>query len=123
LTFHRIKPGFVIQGGDPSGNGTGGPGFSFDDEFNSTAIYSGNGQLAMANAGKDTNGSQFFVTIGAQRALDFNHTIFGQLVRGFDVLNAIDAVPTNPTTDKPLTPVVITSAELVPDVSDAVVTL
>src|SRR5262249_15400962 len=92
LTFHRIVPNFVVQGGDPSGDGTGGPGFKFDDEFNAQAIFSGNGQLAMANSGKDTNGSQFFVTIGPQRFLDFNHTIFGQLVRGFDILSRIAAV-------------------------------
>jgi peptidyl-prolyl cis-trans isomerase A (cyclophilin A) len=112
LTFHRVVPGFVIQGGDPAGNGTGGPGFAFDDEFNARAIFSGNGQLAMANAGKDTNGSQFFVSIGPQRALDFNHTIFGQLVRGFDVLSAIEHVPTD-ANNRPLTPVSITSARLV----------
>ena len=92
LTFHRVVPNFVIQGGDPNGNGTGGPGFTFDDEFNASAIYSGNGQLGLANSGPDTNGSQFFVTIGPQRALDFNQAIFGQLVRGFDILNEIDPV-------------------------------
>ena len=95
LTFHRIVPNFVIQGGDPLGNGTGGPGFQFDDEFHPDAIFSGDAQLAMANSGKDTNGSQFFVTIGPERHLDFNHTIFGQLVRGRDVLTAINAVATD----------------------------
>lgn len=122
LTFHRVVSGFVIQGGDPAGNGTGNPGFSFDDEFNSNAIFSGSGQLALANSGKDTNGSQFFVTIGAQRALDFNHAIFGQLVEGFNVLNAIAAVPVD-ANSKPLTPVTISSAEFVPDPTDGVVTL
>src|SRR5207244_1208301 len=92
LIFHRVVPNFVIQGGDPAGNGSGGPGFTFEDEFNPQAIFSGNGQLAMANSGKDTNGSQFFVTIGPQRFLDFNHTIFGQLVRGFNVMTAINSV-------------------------------
>jgi cyclophilin family peptidyl-prolyl cis-trans isomerase len=123
LTFHRVVPGFVIQGGDPAGNGTGGPGFTYDDEFNASAIFSGNGQLALANAGKDDNGSQFFVTLGAQRALDFNHVIFGQLVKGFDVLNAIDNAPNSGAPNNtPNSPIVITSAELIPDTTDAVVT-
>jgi cyclophilin family peptidyl-prolyl cis-trans isomerase/putative transposon-encoded protein len=119
LTFHRVVKNFVIQGGDPTGTGTGGPGFQFDDEFNASAIFSGNGQLAMANSGPDTNGSQFFVTIGPQRFLDFNYTIFGQLVQGFNVLDAINSVPVD-SNDKPLTPVVISSAEIVPDPTDAV---
>ena len=123
LTFHRIISGFMIQGGDPNGDGTGGPGFQYDDEFNPEAIFSGVGQLAMANSGKDTNGSQFFVTVGPQRSLDFDYTIFGQLERGFDVLNAINTVPTNPTNNRPLTPVVITSASIVPDPTDAVLIL
>jgi cyclophilin family peptidyl-prolyl cis-trans isomerase len=131
LTFHRVVNGFMIQGGDPAGNGTGGPGFTFDDEFNPNAIFSGSGQLALANSGKDTNGSQFFITDGPQRFLDFNHTIFGQLVRGFNVLHAIEATPvtlqdpTNPNSEvsKPVTPVVITSAAIVQDTTDAVFTL
>ena len=119
LTFHRVVPNFVIQGGDPNGNGTGGPGFTFDDEFNASAIYSGNGQLGLANSGPDTNGSQFFVTIGPQRDLDFNQAIFGQLVRGFNVLTAINQVPTD-SNNKPLTPVVISSAKIIQDTSDTV---
>lgn len=119
LTFHRVIPDFVIQGGDPAGNGTGGPGFQFDDEFNPLALFTGNGQLAMANSGKDTNGSQFFVTLGPQRSLDFNHTIFGQLVRGFDVAEAIANVPRG-ANDRPITPVVISDAEVVTNSSDAV---
>jgi cyclophilin family peptidyl-prolyl cis-trans isomerase len=122
LTFHRIVPNFVIQGGDPAGNGTGGPGFTFDDEFNSQLVYSGTGQLAMANTGKDSNGSQFFVTVGPQRPLDFNNAIFGQLVRGFDVLQKIDNVPTD-SNNKPLTPVVISNAQVVQDNTDTVITL
>jgi cyclophilin family peptidyl-prolyl cis-trans isomerase len=119
LTFHRVVPNFVIQGGDPNGNGTGGPGFTFEDEFNASAIYSGNGQLGLANSGPDTNGSQFFVTLGPQRALDFNQAIFGQLVRGFDVLTKIDQVPTD-ANNKPLTPVVISSAKIIQDTTDTV---
>lgn len=123
LTFHRIVRDFVIQGGDPRGDGTGGPGFQFNDEFVSDLIFSGNGQLAMANSGKDTNGSQFFVTVGPQRALDFNHTIYGQLVRGFNVLQAINQVQTNSSTGAPLTPVTITKAEIIQDTTDGVFTL
>jgi cyclophilin family peptidyl-prolyl cis-trans isomerase len=119
LTFHRVVPNFVIQGGDPSGNGTGGPGFTFEDEFNASAIYSGNGQLGFANTGPDTNGSQFFVTLGPQRILDFNQAIFGQLVRGFDVLTKIDQVPTD-SNNKPLTPVVISSAKIIQDTTATV---
>jgi len=127
LTFHRVIPNFVIQGGDPRGDGSGGPGFQYDDELKADAIFSGNGQLALANAGHDTNGSQFFVTVGPQRNLDFGYTLLGQLVRGFDVLNAIDRVPTSGSTgspaDRPLAPVVITSAAIVADPTDAVLTL
>jgi cyclophilin family peptidyl-prolyl cis-trans isomerase len=122
LTFHRVVSGFVIQGGDPNGDGTGGPGFMFDDEFNTTAIFSGNGQLAMANSGKDTNGSQFFITDGPQRALDFNHTIFGQLIRGFDVFKRIEAVPTG-ANNRPTTPVVITSASIIQNSTDTVLVI
>ena len=119
LTFHRVIKNFMIQGGDPKGNGTGGPGFSFDDEFNANAIFSGSGQLALANSGKDTNGSQFFVTTGPQRNLDFGYTIFGQLVSGFDVLNKIQDVSTSKT-DAPLTPVIISKATVIQDNTDAV---
>jgi cyclophilin family peptidyl-prolyl cis-trans isomerase len=119
LMFHRVVPNFVIQGGDPNGNGTGGPGFTFEDEFNASAIYSGNGQLGLANSGPDTNGSQFFVTIGPQRNLDFNQAIFGQLVRGFDVLTKINTVPTD-NSNKPVTPVVISRAKIIQDTTDTV---
>jgi cyclophilin family peptidyl-prolyl cis-trans isomerase len=122
LTFHRVVRNFVIQGGDPLGNGTGGPGFSFNDEYNADLIYTGDGQLAMANSGPDTNGSQFFITIGQQRFLDFNNAIFGQLIRGFNVRDAIAQVPVD-SNDKPLTPVVITSATIIQDNHDAVVLL
>lgn len=131
LTFHRVVNNFMIQGGDPAGNGSGGPGFNFDDEFNPQAIFSGTGQLAMANSGRDTNGSQFFITEGPQRFLDFNHTIFGQLVRGFDVLDAITSAsvvrqdPQNPQSElsKPASPIVISSARIVQNATDAVFTL
>ena len=84
--FHRVIAGFMNQGGDPLTNGTGGPVFTYDDEFNPQAIFSGNGQLALANSGPDTDGSQFFVTVAPYRYGDFEYTIFGQLVRGFNVL-------------------------------------
>lgn len=124
LTFHRIVPNFVIQGGDPAGNGSGGPNFRFDDEFDARAIFSGDGQLAMANSGKDTNGSQFFITTGSQRFLDFNHSIFGQLVRGFDVLRDVNDEPNSGSpSNSPLKPIIITSASFVENQTDAVLLL
>jgi cyclophilin family peptidyl-prolyl cis-trans isomerase len=122
LTFHRVISEFVIQGGDPSGTGGGGPDFRFEDEFHPDAIFTGNGQLAMANAGKDSNGSQFFITIGPQRFLDFNHTLFGQLLRGFDVIEKIRTVPTD-ANGMPLTPVVIERAGIIPNFTDSVLLL
>src|SRR5205807_1605596 len=120
--FHRVIKNFVSQAGDPTGTGSGGPGFTFDDEFNPQLVYSGNGQLGMANSGKDTNGSQFFVTVGPQRFLDFNQAIFGQLVRGFDVATAINNVAVD-SNDKPTTAVVISSATVIQDTTDAVIQL
>jgi cyclophilin family peptidyl-prolyl cis-trans isomerase len=120
--FHRVVTNFVIQGGDPDTNGTGGPVFRYDDEFNPQAIFSGNGQLALANSGKDTDGSQFFVTLGPQRFLDFGYTLFGQLERGFSVLTNIINTPVD-TNSRPLANVIITTASFVPDTSDTVLTL
>lgn len=119
LTFHRVINNFVIQGGDPAGNGTGGPGFQFDDEFTTLASFTGDGQLAMANSGKDTNGSQFFITEGPQQFLDFNHTIFGQLVRGFATRNAISDVPTDGSS-RPNIPVRISNVRIIQNTTDAV---
>ena len=119
LTFHRVVSGFVIQGGDPKGDGTGGPGFTFNDEIGPLSNFNGTGQLAMANSGPNTNGSQFFSTIGAQTSLNQKFTMFGQLVRGFDVENAIAQVPVD-SNDKPLTPVVIQSASIIADYTDTV---
>lgn len=120
--FHRVISKFVIQGGDPDTNGTGGPVFRYDDEFNPQAMYSGNGQLAVANSGKDTDGSQFFITAGPQRNLDFAYTLFGQLVRGFPVLTNINntAVDTN---SRPLADEIIQTAAYVTNTSDTVITL
>jgi cyclophilin family peptidyl-prolyl cis-trans isomerase len=120
--FHRVVSGSIIQGGDPNTNGTGGPVFRFDDEYYPKALFTGNGQLAMANSGKDTDGSQFFVTIGPQRSLDFSYTLFGQLLRGFNVLTNIEHVAANGAS-RPRADVIITRASLVPDTSDTVLTL
>lgn len=89
LTFHRVVPGFVVQGGDPTGTGRGGPGYRFPDEFASGLRHDGPGWLSMANSGPDTNGSQFFVTLGEARYLDYVHSIFGRVVRGAEVLPQI----------------------------------
>ena len=120
--FHRVIAGFMIQGGDPLTNGLGGPVFRYNDEFNPQAIFSGNGQLALANSGKDTDGSQFFVTVAPYRYGDFGYTIFGQLLRGFNVLSNINntAVDAN---SRPLADVIITQASLVPNHFDTVLTL
>jgi peptidyl-prolyl cis-trans isomerase A (cyclophilin A) len=120
--FHRVIPGFMIQGGDPQTNGSGGPVFRYDDEFHPRAIFSGNGQLALANSGKDTCGSQFFVTQGPQRFLDFGYTLFGQLLRGFNVQTNVLNTPRN-ASDRPLADVIITRASFVTNYTDTVITL
>jgi uncharacterized repeat protein (TIGR03803 family) len=143
ITFHRIVPGFVIQGGDPNGNGTGGPGFSFENEFSRALIFSGTlGQLAMANSDTrsatqgispdngDTNGSQFFITLSSDRtALDYGFNLFGQILRGYDTLEGIAGTPlltdtsTGETTSSPASPVDITSATISQNNTDAVLLL
>jgi peptidyl-prolyl cis-trans isomerase B (cyclophilin B) len=93
VIFHRVIPDFMVQGGDPQGTGTGGPGYTFEDEFNQHKIV--RGALAMANAGPNTNGSQFFVvTTEAAPWLDGKHTVFGQVTGGMDVVDAIERTPT-----------------------------
>jgi peptidyl-prolyl cis-trans isomerase B (cyclophilin B) len=110
VIFHRIIPDFMIQGGDPQGTGTGGPGYTFEDEINPHKVV--RGALAMANAGPNTNGSQFFiVTTGAAPWLDGKHTVFGQVTGGLEVVDAIEALPTD-SRDRPLEPPSIESIEL-----------
>jgi peptidyl-prolyl cis-trans isomerase B (cyclophilin B) len=92
LTFHRIIPDFVLQGGDPKGDGTGGPGYQFEDEIVDSLKFNEAFLLAMANSGKDTNGSQFFITTGEPRHLNGLHTIFGRVTEGKDAVKAIEAV-------------------------------
>ena len=111
VVFHRVIPDFMIQGGDPTGTGMGGPGYTFEDEFNDHKVE--RGALAMANAGPNTNGSQFFVvTAEATPWLDGKHTVFGRVTNGMDVVDAISQVDTD-ANDKPREPVVIERVELV----------
>ena len=90
ITFHRVINNFMIQGGDPTGSGSGGPGYRFDDEFDGNPQTHQTGSLSMANAGPNTNGSQFFICHAPQPHLDGKHTVFGQVIQGQEVVNAID---------------------------------
>lgn len=123
ITFHRVVDGFVLQAGDPTATGTGGSTLGdFDDEFHPDLQHTGPGVLSFAKAGDDTNDSQFFITETATQFLDFNHSVFGQLVQGEDVREAISEVSVDPF-DKPVTDVVITRATLFDDDENAVVML
>ena len=104
--FHRVIPDFMVQGGDPLGTGTGGPGYQFEDEIAGGLAFDRPGRLAMANAGPGTNGSQFFITVAPTPWLNGRHTIFGQVVKGQEVVKAITLVKRDGN-DKPLEPIIL----------------
>ena len=112
LIFHRVIDGFMIQGGDPKGNGTGGPGYVIPDEFHKDLKHTGAGILSMANAGPNSGGSQFFITLDATPWLDGKHAIFGKVVEGLDVVKAIGKVKTG-AQDRPQTDVVMKKVTIV----------
>lgn len=112
LIFHRIIDGFMIQGGCPQGSGRGGPGYTIQDEFHPELKHSGPGILSMANAGPNTGGSQFFITLAATAWLDGRHAVFGQVVEGMDVVSNIGGVPTG-AQDRPREDVVIETLTIV----------
>lgn len=114
-TFHRVIPGFMIQGGDPTGTGYGSPGYKFDDEFDSNLNFDLAGRLAMANSGPNTDGSQFFITEAAYSTLDQHYTIFGQCDdSSVDVVKTVARVPRDEN-DRPTTPVVLRKVTIVPE--------
>ena len=112
LTFHRVIDGFMIQGGDPLATGTGGPGYTFGDEFSKKLRHAKPGMLSMANAGPNTNGGQFFITLAATPWLDDKHSVFGEVVEGIDVVQKIGKTQTKKPGDRPLTPIAVQSVKI-----------
>jgi len=111
VVFHRVISGFMIQGGDPTGTGRGGPGYTIPDEFHSELRHTGEGILSMANAGPNTGGSQFFITLDATSWLDGKHAVFGKVVEGMEIVRAIGSTATGPG-DRPLKEVVMESVKI-----------